>query len=188
MNTDTASKNRLHAPRPLLILALTGAICAAGWSQLGGWARPARGGTVTRGAIDTPVQAGQRIDVAVHVDGATALAAWETSLRFDPRLVLPVAVRLGDFAPAGSALLQGATPSEGRLALGSYNAAGHAATGAGMLAVVTFEAVGTGQAEITLDPPTTSAFDYVGQPLPAEVGLRLPGGSIFLPKLDNGAE
>jgi len=188
--------------RPSLVVALLALAVLAVWTQRGDVvgrasdsARPAGGRSVDHSAspapgfaVDRPLQAGERFDVAVHAEGAVGLAAFEATLRFDPAVVLPVGVRLGDFAPAGSTPLQAREPAGGSLVIGSYNASGQAASGAGALAVVTFEAVADGKPEITLDGETTGAFDQVGRALPAALSLRLPGGPIYLPKLDNGAE
>lgn len=186
----------------LLVGVLAAVALLAGWAerqgvtgQAGETALPALGAVMDgpaplalRGAIDAPVQVRETLEVAVRVDGAATLAAFEATLRYDPSIVLPTAVRLGDFAPADSTLLQAGRPSDGSLAIGSYNAAGHTASGAGVMAIVTFEAVAGGQAQIDLERGTTTAFGSVGQPLRAAITLSVPGGPIYLPRLANGGE
>ena len=190
----STSRDRSAAGRLLGSALLVGVLAAvallAGWAERQGVAGRA-GETVPPvlgGAIDAPVQVGETLAVAVRVDGAATLAAFEATLRYDPSIVLPTAVRLGDFAPADSTLLQAGRPSDGNLAIGSYNAAGHTASGAGVMAIVTFEAVAGGQAQIDLERGTTTAFGSVGQPLRAAITLSVPGGPIYLPRLANGGE
>jgi hypothetical protein len=190
----SASRDRSAAGRLLGGALLVGVLAAvallAGWAERQGEAGRARATSprVLGGAIDAPVQVGETLEVAVRVEGAEALAAFEATLRYDPSIVLPTAVRLGDFAPADSTLLQTGRPSDGSLAIGSYNAAGQTASGAGVLAIVTFEVLAGGQAQIDLERGTTTAFGSVGQPLRAAITLRVSGGPIYLPRLANGGE
>jgi len=194
MNTETTKKLQFTSPRAWVIVALLFALVAttfkADWSPIDSLTQAASGGSATGGGtIDVPAQAGDRFDVEIQVADAEALAAFEATLRTTPPgAALPISIRLGDIAPAGSTLLQGNALAGEGLAIGGYNATGQTATGSGDLVIVTFEAVADGELGFSLDPATTAAFDAIGQPLPAKVSLRMPNGPVYLPSLANGAE
>lgn len=171
--------------RQLAGVALIVAAALAFWPRLPGLAQQLRGGPAATRVVAAPLGAGERLSLAIRVDGAASLAAFEAALRFDPAIARPISTRLGSFAPSGSTLLEDQAGSAGRLAVGSYNAMGQSASGGGVLALVTFEALAAGPVELSLDPGATAAFDALGQPLSATISLAASSESIYLPRVSS---
>ncbi len=122
------------------------------------------------------------LEVQVTVRDAEDLAAFEAALVFDPDVVSPTSVTLGEFVPAESHGLPPDDVHAGKLTLGSFNASGRTANGDGVLAVVAFERYAEGDPGFRLDPVRTGAFDTFGLRLDAKIGLAAPG-AVFLPHL-----
>lgn len=138
---------------------------------LSGGLRPAGADTITvrlePGRLVGDV--GDTVGVAVWVDGAVDLGAFEVHLGYDPAILQATGAELGAFlgstgralVPLGPALREG----EIRFAGASYGTAA-GADGSGALAEITFRVVGAGSSALTFNRVIVT--DAMAQVLPAD--------------------
>lgn len=138
---------------------------------------------VVDSTLDRSVAVGEQVEVTASIRGALGLAAFEATVRFDPAVVRPTGVTMGEFLPPDSQPLGPDESEPGRLAFGSYNAGGNDASGSGILAVVTFEVLANGDPAFQLDSARSGAFDMYGVALETAVELT-SGVPIYLPVLE----
>lgn len=108
-------------------------------------ARPASGQPRLALVPDDRLEIGERYDVALHLEAAGDLRAVSLALDWDPNVVRPGGVRIGDLAERQATELVVFSPEPGTV---DAAALGAPITGAGVLAVVTFEVVGLGDAAV----------------------------------------
>jgi len=134
----------------------------------------------------------------LDVTGALEMAGFDAVVLYDTAVLSPTRVALGPFAPDGSVILgpeyrlrdafdgdengrQDDGSAMGEVVFGSYSAWGRVVSGDGMVATVTFVAVGRGDAGLALDEQFTTGFGVDGTRQDALFVIGLAPAPIYLP-------
>ncbi len=144
---------------PMWTKATTGARSAAPMGTL-------PGGEEERAATERGVG-----ELALAVQDAADMAAFEATIRFDPAVISPTAVISGPFLPPGSVLLPTDARAPGTLAIGSYSLGERESSGDGVLAIVRFSVLSRAPAGLALDPTGSGIFGRHGQPVAGQLAL-----------------
>ena len=124
------------------------------------------------------------LTVTLDGKGASGLAAFDATVRYNPAVVAVASIAPGDALPEGSEWLDAVPDGDDGVFFGSYRAGDGADGGDGTLATLTFDVLGPGAHAIRLDPDGSGAYDASGASIAPPARLSLGGLApppIYLP-------